>query len=289
MSHTTGRSPPGLSTRLGNNVGPDSSVSDMIGSLNTSAFASPGAEMTHISPSSSHMTTGFYGAQASHQAHTQYLVEREGLFQKFTPSTGIRTPVTSIPTSISDASFATHSSIWSPTLNPNQNQGQSFVTHNAAVWQQPSLGPSDEDISPRPVYHHHSDLAVNPYAEHLDQISTAAPFPNLYASGQYGFPARIDHTLNPNFRYLMTNQSYPSPRSDVSNRESSLCPVTMPEQTSPQIPVTNSPSVGHSSSSRRGSPSQTGEPPRNDFNQLYCEHPECAANPPAFSRKCQWT
>ena len=285
VSHTTGRTPPGLNTQLGLSVGPNRSISDMIGSLGASAYATP--EMSHSSPIAGHMTAR-YSAQASQQAFTQSQ-EQEVLQKLAASSAGIRTPVTSVPASISDAPFATPtSSIWSP--NPNQAPGQSIVTHNAGLWQQPSL--DEGTISSEPLYHRHSDFAVNPYAERIDRISTAAPSPIVYAASGFGFPGHFEQQqqhFNPNLRLPMTSQGYPmSPHSEASEPSSVVCPPTLPDHSAHHNQPQTSPSVGGSSGSRRDSIGAQ-DPPRNGYNQIYCDHPECAANPPTFSRKCEWS
>ena len=230
--------------------------------------------------------TATQGALASQQPFAQ-THEHEVLQKLAVSPAGLRTPVTSVPASFSDAPFATPTStIWSP--NPSQNQGQDFVTHTAGFWQQPNPA---EDISSRPLYQHRpSDFAVNPYAE--QGISTAAPSPNIYTAGGFGFPGHFgQHPFsNSSLRLPMTNQGYPmSPHSVASEPSSVLCPPALPDSTSPHNQPQTSPSIGHSSGSRRDSVSQTQDPPRNNYNQIYCDHPECAANPPTFTRKCEWS
>ena len=300
ISHRVGHSPPVVnlnttsnSTVLGNpnaSIGPRQSAPELVGSLPASAYAE--RPMTHSSANSlDHMMAGRYGGQvtASQQAFGQNS-RQEALLEKLNSplGIGIRTPVTGVPVpvSISDASFATPtSSVWSPTSDPTSVH--SFVTHNATGLWQPNF---PDDISTRSLYQHHPDSTVNPYAEQLDNLSSAAPSPNLYAPDNYGFTGHFNPSFNPNLRLPMTNHGYPiSPHSEASERASSLCPVNLPDNTSPYTQSQTSPSIGHSSGSRQGSISQVQDPPRNNYNQIYCDHPECAPNPPIFSRKCEWT
>ena len=288
MRQRTGRTPPGLDTRFGNTVGPGVANPEMIGQLPASVFV--GREMTHTSPPAiGHMTTSF-GAQAGHtsqQAYTEDGRQDTLVQQKLAAHAGVHTPVTTVPVTISDASFATPTSIWSPTSNQNQ---QNFVTHNpndASLWSQPSL---TGDISSRSLPYNPPDSSVNPYADNIHGISTTAASQNPYASGGYGFTGHYDPNYPNALGLPMTHRGYPiSPRSEASERASSLCPVTMVDNTSPPAQTQTSPSIGQSSGSRRDSISLTQDPPRNNYNQIYCDNIECAANPPIFSRKCEWS
>ena len=286
MRQRTGRSPPGLNTltsRFGNIVGPGTTNPDLIGQLPASVFV--GREMTHTSDTSDGHMTARMSAQDTRQAYTQDPRHDALVQEKLAAHAGVRTPVTAVPVAISDAALATPTSIWSST--PNQNQ-HPFVSHNpndTGIWPQPSFG---GDISSRHLSYAQPDSSVNPYAEHYDTITTAGPSQNIYASGPYGFATHF-HQTYPSHLLPMTNQTYPiSPRSEPSERASPLCAVTMPDNTSTGQPQT-SPSIGQSSESRRDSISQTQDPPRNSYGQIYCEHAECAASPPIFSRKCEWS
>lgn len=95
--------------------------------------------------------------------------------------------------------------------------------------------------------------------------------------------------------HLQDMQDYPSPHSNVSDQTTSSCLSVLPgAMISPRMPIVTSPSmsivpsVGGSSNSRQSSRRST-EPPRNAQGLLYCNHPECAQQPPVFSRKCEWT
>ncbi|KAL2038185.1 hypothetical protein N7G274_009133 [Stereocaulon virgatum] len=83
--------------------------------------------------------------------------------------------------------------------------------------------------------------------------------------------------------------NYPSPHSDVSGPTSSSCLSMLPHaMTSPSMPLVASPSVAGSSDFRRSS-RRSQEPPRNVQGIMYCDHRECADNPPVFPRKCEWS
>ena len=264
-------------------VGPGTTGSDLIGRLPTSVFV--GQEMTHTSDTTAGHMTARMSAQDTRQAYTQDPRHDALVQEKLTTHAGVRTPVTAVPAAISDASLATPTSLWSST--PNQNQ-HAFVSHNpndTGIWPQPSFG---GDISSRTLSYPQPDSSVNPYAEPFDTLTTAGPSQNIYAPGPYGFPSHFSQTYA-NHLLPMTNPNYPiSPRSEPSERASPLMPVTMPGNMSPQQPQT-SPSIGHSSGSRRDSTSQTQDPPRNSYGQIYCDNAECAASPPIFTRKCEWS
>lgn len=88
---------------------------------------------------------------------------------------------------------------------------------------------------------------------------------------------------------LQDMQNYPSPHSDVSRQTTSSALSILPgAMTSPNMQFVASPSVAESSLSGRGS-RRSQEPPRNGNGMLYCDHPECARQPPVFTRKCEWT
>jgi len=88
---------------------------------------------------------------------------------------------------------------------------------------------------------------------------------------------------------LQDMQNYPSPHSDVSHQTTSSTLSILPgAMTSPNMQFVASPSVAGSSLSGRSS-RRSLEPPRNAEGMLYCDNPECARQPPLFSRKCEWT
>ena len=96
---------------------------------------------------------------------------------------------------------------------------------------------------------------------------------------------------------LQDMQDYPSPHSNVSEQTTSSCLSVLPGammspgghfMPSPSVVPSVVPSVGGSSDSRQSSRRST-EAPRNAQGVLYCSHPECARQPPVFSRKCEWT
>ena len=90
---------------------------------------------------------------------------------------------------------------------------------------------------------------------------------------------------------LQDMQSYPSPHSDVSHQTTSPTMSVLPggrAMTSPNVPFVASPSVAGSSLSGRSS-RKSLEPPRTMEGNIYCDHQDCSAKPPVFSRKCEWT
>lgn len=88
---------------------------------------------------------------------------------------------------------------------------------------------------------------------------------------------------------LQDMQNYPSPHSDVSHQTTSPTLSILPGSiTSPNMQFMASPSVAASSLSGRSS-RRSLEAPRNAEGMLYCDNPECAWQPPLFSRMCEWT
>ena len=58
--------------------------------------------------------------------------------------------------------------------------------------------------------------------------------------------------------------------------------------TSPVMSTSQSPQNSESSTRHRVSVQRSQEPPRNDKDEIYCSHEECAADPPTFRRRCEW-
>ena len=106
----------------------------------------------------------------------------------------------------------------------------------------------------------------------------ATPQAAARSLGHLGFGLELQmHDIN----------NYPSPHSDVSGQTSSSCLSVLPAITSPSMPLVASPSVAGSSDFRHSS-RRSQEPPRNNEGIMYCDHRECADNPPVFPRKCEW-
>ena len=139
---------------------------------------------------------------------------------------------------------------------------------------------------------------INISASPASQLSYSASAISPYASEFSTFPPSIDNTdlwsYSPQFPQSgnlavptqETPNIYPSPRSERSERAGSLCPVMPANLSSPG--QATSPTTDVSQLSRRASTSNTS-PPRNLQGQMSCSHPECARQPPTFSRKCEWT
>ena len=124
--------------------------------------------------------------------------------------------------------------------------------------------------------------AISPYAsefqvlsDSLDNIDIWSCTPPFTQPGNLAPPPMPD-----------TQNRYLSPQSEGSERGVTICPV-MPANLSSTGQAT-SPVTDVSQLSRRPS-SSNASPPRNLQGQMSCLHRECAAQPPTFSRKCEWT
>ena len=58
--------------------------------------------------------------------------------------------------------------------------------------------------------------------------------------------------------------------------------------TSPVMSTSQSPHNSESSTRQRVSVQRMQEPPRNDKDEIYCNHEECVTDPPVFRRRCEW-
>ena len=185
----------------------------------------------------------------------------------------------------------------------------SRISHHASSIASEPAG-DEQDISSattqfHPSYHDHFPSA-NPYDPNTYDIAVPTATPSPYqqqhpppfppqgfvpgpTQGIRGYaPARRLRTGR-DVLSMHSSQSYPSPQHSEASEAASLGPVSMPPEGTPQPQlggIGSSPSL--SRSSRRPSSTNT-EPPRNAQGQIYCNHPECAAKPPTFSRKCEWT
>jgi hypothetical protein len=88
----------------------------------------------------------------------------------------------------------------------------------------------------------------------------------------------------------------PSPaHSDGPGRRQSIA-VSSADSLTPSTPTANKMANEHTSPSSAGSAirreklsvKRDRDPPRNSKNQLYCDHEQCAENPPIFRRPCEW-
>ncbi|KAL2000271.1 hypothetical protein VTN02DRAFT_3334 [Thermoascus thermophilus] len=81
---------------------------------------------------------------------------------------------------------------------------------------------------------------------------------------------------------------YPSPRSEGPGGPPSIL-VTAQESLSPTAKMPEQPSPGLVDGTRpRLSVRRARDPPKNPAGQIYCDHPDCQANPPTFRRPCEW-
>ena len=71
-------------------------------------------------------------------------------------------------------------------------------------------------------------------------------------------------------------------------RSASLTTNPSPLQTNLASPVEHSTPTSEGSSRQRVSVRRLQEPPKNDQDEIYCDHPECAKDPPTFRRPCEW-
>lgn len=86
---------------------------------------------------------------------------------------------------------------------------------------------------------------------------------------------------------------YPSPRSEGPSGPSAIL-IAAPESLSPPTKMSDSlPNLtnlnGDSDVTRpRLSVRRSRDPPKNENNQIYCDHVDCEASPPTFRRPCEW-
>jgi hypothetical protein len=125
-----------------------------------------------------------------------------------------------------------------------------------------------------------------------------APVPTFEVSPVEGqkyvpaFDAIAAHDLYPLFlRPPFSNnqdmggtEDYPSPHSDRGRQNSIATSTSMPESVAADHATTPSSagSKGLQISIKRG------EPPRNEMNEIYCTHLECAGKVVTFRRPCEW-
>ncbi|CRG89669.1 hypothetical protein PISL3812_06708 [Talaromyces islandicus] len=80
---------------------------------------------------------------------------------------------------------------------------------------------------------------------------------------------------------------YPSPRSEGPSGPSAIL-IAAPESLSPPK-MTDSVSNPATDGTRpRLSVRRSRDPPKNEVNQIYCDHIDCQSNPPTFRRPCEW-
>lgn len=173
--------------------------------------------------------------------------------------------------------------------------------------------PPDQRWDPRPSG---GDAANLPLVDALQPGYIGTPLPDLSPVPPYppvcgianASAFRVHHTSRPlqqqiTQRLLYTPQAssqwglnrdmgdgtdYPSPRSEGPGGPPSVL-VSAPEAISPTPKMTEQASPGLVDGTRpRLSVRRARDPPKNAAGQIYCDHPDCQANPPTFRRPCEW-
>lgn len=84
---------------------------------------------------------------------------------------------------------------------------------------------------------------------------------------------------------------YPSPRSEGPTGPSAIL-IAAPESISPSPKMNDHLSgianVPPDGSRPRLSVRRSRDPPKNESNQIFCDHIDCQPNPPTFRRPCEW-
>ncbi|KAK3178560.1 hypothetical protein OEA41_000697 [Lepraria neglecta] len=99
----------------------------------------------------------------------------------------------------------------------------------------------------------------------------------------YNYPSQLrqQYVTTPNTSTISeTSEAWAGPTSNTHPNFSWL----HPQQAGSQARRANDPGHESHAHSRRSQ-----EPPRNMEGMMYCDNPECADNPPVFSRKCEWS
>ena len=178
------------------------------------------------------------------------------------------------------SSFAAPSGPYVPSTTswpyiPGPDDTSRQVSHNE--WP-PNQAP--DSLSTQPAVQPYPATTISPYAPDYQSFNEAPSHWSIYPP------------LNANLAISMEERlpTYPSPRSDGSGREPSICSV-IPSNLSPAMLSAISPStdVSHVSRNHSINDNNDGSPPRNNHGQISCNHQDCAPTPPAFSRKCEWT
>lgn len=117
------------------------------------------------------------------------------------------------------------------------------------------------------------------------------PFPSTFSPNPN--PTFNDHGNSNTLNLLPVTDPMPSPHSEDSGRASSslvLPVITNSTSPTPAPPAAISPRTDRSSVSRRPSTVRvpSDEPPRHSDGKIYCDHEDCADDPPTFVRKCEW-
>ena len=274
MSH------PGQSNRsrssFGSIHGPVISSADMIGSLPSQALQGEGAmsqnTMNHMirSPNQLVPAPAFQAvAQPRRPRQRDQPATRQGNTHIIRTSEDTANPlVTSAP----DVAFATQF-IW----NQNTDQSPTFVeSHND--WQ-----PSNQDN--RNIFPEASQQLPNTQQQ-LNQL--AIPF--TAATSRTPVRAFSQGYNFQNMSNVYHQIDYPSPGSSASEQTNVVYPpVTMAGNTSPNPTDNTSPRSTVLSPQQIENAGSDGDPPRNMSGQIYCNHLDCAQNPPVFLRKCEWS
>ena len=254
--------------------GPVMSSSDMIGSLTVQSFPVE-HEMTQsaghmIVRSPTHLAPTFQAVVQPPRTPRQH--ERPSSRRN---TTHIRTTeniaATSLVTSSSDVPFATPT-IW----QQNPDQASSFPqSHN--------------DWQPTPdgnIFQGGSQLSYSPSGQLLNQQLTIPRTPSIAYRGGGGY-SNFNQNLSTGDLQM---PDYPSPGSSASEQTNVTCPVNAMPGSAGSNPLDNTSPKSLYHSPQQESGGQEGQDlPRNNAGQIYCNHLDCAQNPPTFMRKCEWS
>lgn len=179
--------------------------------------------------------------------------------------------IPSSPDPLSDL-FPTSTIAWPNT----QGTDISLVPTYAPSYNTWQSQPSNESVFTATPQRIDSNTLFQPY-----DIRQQSPFHQ--PTGGHAAGLGFDPSLQPH-----DMQDYPSPsRSDVSGPSKSCNSVVPGKVLNPSMPVVASPSIAGSSISHQSS-TRSQEATRNTEGVLYCDHPECARQPPIFARKSEW-
>jgi hypothetical protein len=129
-------------------------------------------------------------------------------------------------------------------------------------------------------------LEVSPINGPKYSPNVDTPTPTRHFSGPRR--ALINNYLPPN---MGISDTYPMSPQSERHRSTSITNSTSPINsmiTSPVMSISQSPHNSESSTRHRVSVQRTQEPPRNEKDEIYCNHEECEAAPPIFRRRCEW-
>lgn len=218
----------------------------------------------------------------SHNPHVQNLTRQSEIDLRIqTSSPGVYNTPASAPAA---ASFHPADLSWTPRHYSGGDAAYAIIPSLVDALQPGYIGNTLlPKRSPVPPYHPVCQVANAPasqvqHAGHrLQQQIFPLPFHTPQGSSRWG--------LN---RDMGDGTDYPSPRSEGPGGPPSVL-VTAQESISPTAKMTEQPSPGLVDGTRpRLSVRRARDPPKNPAGQIYCDHPDCQANPPTFRRPCEW-